>query len=257
MVGRFEGKTALILGGTSGMGLAAAKGLLAEGAQVIITGRKQEKIDAAAEELEGDFVIYRADIADYTATKDAIDQGVDKFGKIDVFYQVAGIGSFMPFDEADQKHFEEVVDVDLMGPIVAALNVREHLNDNASVIFTTTTASTRAMPTLSAYGAAKAGLDHFARVLALEFAPRNIRVNTISPGPIDTPIFNEFGMPEEMIEGTKQYFSMLDPLGRLGRAEEVAKAALFLASDDASYVTGVTLQVDGGFNQSWHLQPQD
>ena len=162
----------------------------------------------------------------------------------------------MPFGDANAEHYEQMIDVDLMGPIIAVLNVREHLSENASIIFTTTTASTRAMPSLSAYGAAKAGLDQFAKVIALELAAKGVRVNSISPGPIDTPIMNELGLPPEMKEGMKQFMAMTNPMGHLGRPEEIAKAAVFLASDEASYITGVTLQVDGGFNQSWHLQPQ-
>ena len=248
-----QGKTALILGGTSGMGLAAAQRFLAEGAKVITTGRKQSKIDAAARELRGDYAIYQADIADYAATREAIEKGVAKFGKLDIFYQVAGIAEFTPFVEADQAHFERLINIDLLAPIMALLSAREHLNDRASVIFTTTTASTRAMPSLSAYGAARAGLQQFARVLALELAERKIRVNIISPGPIDTPIFNELGLPHEQIEGTKKFFQSIVPSLRLGRPEEVANAAFFLASDQSSFITGTTLDVDGGLNRSWHL----
>lgn len=252
---KLNGKTALILGGTSGMGLAAARLFLDEGARVVITGRKQEKIEAAKNELSGEFEIYQADIGDYEATRKAIEQGVGKFGKLDVLYQVGGIGNFAPFAMANQEHYETMVNVDLMGPIMAMLHSREHLNDNASIIFTTTTASTRPMPMMSAYAAAKAGLNQFAKVLALELAERNIRVNAISPGATDTPVFNEIGMPEDQVTGFKQFFTMITPLKRMGTPEDIANAALFLASDDSSQITGITLEVDGGLNQSWHLQP--
>jgi NAD(P)-dependent dehydrogenase (short-subunit alcohol dehydrogenase family) len=250
-----QNRTAVILGGTSGMGLASAKRFLAEGARVIITGRKKEKIDAAQQELQGDFAIYQADIADYEATKSAIEQGVERFGKIDVFYQVAGIAAMVPFEMADAAHYETMINVDLVSPIVALLNARPHLNDGASIILTTTTAATRPAPPATAYAAAKAGLDQFAKVLALELANRKIRVNVISPGPIDTPILNEMGMPEEQVSGFKQFLTTIIPLGRLGRDDEIANAALFLASDESSFISGVTLQVDGGLNQSFHQMP--
>lgn len=258
MTARLEGKTALILGGTSGMGLAAAKRFLDEGAKVILTGRKQEKIDVARAELEGrgELVIYQADIGDYEATKRAIDEGVAKLGKLDVFYQVAGVARMAPFAMADVAHYEHLIQLDLTAPIAAIVNAREHLNDGASVIFTTTTASTRPGPMASAYGAAKAGLDQFAKVLALELAERGIRVNVISPGPVDTPVFADLGMSDEQAAGLKQYVATLVPVGRLGRAEEVANAAFFLASSESSFVTGVTLHVDGGLNESWHAAPQ-
>lgn len=237
------------------MGLAAAKRFLAEGARVIVTGRTQEKLDAARQELQGDVALYRADIADYEATKAALDQGVERFGKLDVVYQVAGMAAMVPFDMADAAHYEAMVKVDLVAPIVALLNARPHLNDGASIILTTTTASTRPSPPATAYCAAKAGLDQFAKALALELAPRKIRVNVISPGPIDTPIFDELGIPKEQLSGFQQFLSGIIPLGRLGRAQEVADAALFLASDQSSFVTGITLQVDGGLNQSFHKMP--
>ena len=250
-----QNKTAVILGGTSGMGLAAAKRFLAEGAKVIITGRKKEKIDVARQELPGDVAIYQADIADYEATKSAIEQGVERFGKIDVLYQVAGMASMVPFEMADSAHYETMVKVDLVAPIVALLNARPHLNDGAAIILTTTTASTRPAAGATAYCAAKAGLDQFAKALALELAPRKIRVNVISPGPIDTPIFNELGIPKEQLAGFQQFLTSIIPLGRLGRDDEIANAALFLASEQSSFVSGVTLQVDGGLNQSFHQMP--
>ncbi|MCH9687596.1 MAG: SDR family oxidoreductase [Deltaproteobacteria bacterium] len=255
MSNALENKTAVILGGTSGMGLAAAKRFLAEGAKVIITGRKQEKIDVARQELQGRVAIYQADIADYEATKSAIEQGVERFGKIDVFYQVAGMASMVPFEMADSAHYETMVTVDLVAPIVALLNARPHLNDGAAIILTTTTASTRPAAAATAYCAAKAGLDQFAKALALELAHRKIRVNVISPGPIDTPIFNELGIPQEQLAGFQQFLASIIPLGRLGRDDEIANAALFLASEQSSFVSGVTLQVDGGLNQSFHQMP--
>lgn len=255
MSGALQNRTALILGGTSGMGLASAKRFLADGARAIITGRKKDKIDSAREELQGDFAIYQADIADHEATKAAIEQGVKRFGKIDVFYQVAGMANMVPFEMADQAHYETMINVDLVSPIVALLNARPHLNDGASIILTTTTAATRPGPATTAYGTAKAGLDHFAKVLALELAHRKIRVNVISPGPIDTPILNEMGLPEEQVDGMRQFLPSIIPLGRLGRDDEIASAALFLASDESSFVSGVTLEVDGGLNQSFHKMP--
>ncbi|MEM9069370.1 MAG: SDR family oxidoreductase [Myxococcota bacterium] len=250
-----DGKFAVILGGTSGMGYAAAERFLAAGAKVLATGRSRETIEKARQALNGPFEAVQADIADYEATREAIEKGVSRFGGIDVFYQVAGIGQFAPFELANSEHYERMIKVDLTAPIVALLNARKHLNDGASVIFTTTSASTRAMPTMSAYGAAKAGLAQFARVLALELAARKIRVNVISPGPIDTPMIKKVGLPEPQAEATRQFFTAVTPLGRFGNASEVAEAAHFLASAKSSFVTGVTLEVDGGFSESWHLPP--
>ncbi len=255
MSNALQNKTAVILGGTSGMGLAAAKRFLAAGAKVIITGRKKEKIDVARHELRGDVVVYQADIADYEATKSAIEQGVERFGKVDVLYQVAGMASLVPFEMADPAHYETMIKVDLVAPIVALLNARPHLNDGAAIIMTTTTASTRPSAGATAYCAAKAGLDQFAKALSLELAPRKVRVNVISPGPIDTPIFNEMDIPQEQISGFQQFLTTIIPLGRLGREDEIANAALFLFSDQSSFVSGVTLHVDGGLNQSFHKMP--
>jgi len=255
-MGKLQNKVALILGGTSGIGLASAKLFLEEGAKVILTGRKQRKIDAASKCLSGDFEIYQADITDFESTKKAIEKGVAQFGHLDIFYQVAGKATPILFNQATPKVYESEIKTDLIAPIVALWNAKQYLNPHASIIFTSTTFSTRPAPTMSAYGAAKAGLVQFAKSIALEYAEQKIRVNVLSPGSTETPIFDELGLPEDQIKGFKDFFRMVTPLKSLGQPEDLAKAALFLASDDSKHITGITIDVDGGLNQSWHLVPE-
>lgn len=253
---KLVGKTALILGGTSGMGLAAAKLFLEQGAKLIITGRKQSKIDTATEQLSGEYVIYQADIGDFSATQEAIKKGVEKFGNLDIIYQVAGVSTPAPVMMADPQHYEDVIRINLLGPIMAILNSREYLNDGASIILTSSTFSSRTAPMMSSYGASKAGLEQFGRVLSLEMAARQIRVNNIKPGATDTPLFDDLGFSPEEIAGWKGFMTMITPLQKMGQPEDVAKLALFLASDDSSQITGTSIDVDGGINQSWHLIPE-
>lgn len=238
------------------MGLAAAKLFLEEGAKVIITGRKQSKIDAAKEQLSGDFVIYQADLGDYEATEKAIQQGVEQFGKLDILYQVGGMANPVPVAMAGQQHYEDTIRVNLLGPINAIRSSLAMLNDNASIILTSSTFSARTAPLMSSYAASKAGLEQFGRVLALEVASRQIRVNIIKPGATDTPIFHEMGLQEEEVAGWKAFMTMVTPLGKMGQPEDVAKMALFLASDDAAQITGAAIDIDGGINHSWHLIPE-
>jgi len=255
---KLSGKTALILGGTGGMGLAAAKAFLKSGAKVIITGRDENRIEDARNQLDGlgSFELFQADIGDFESTKMAINSGVEKLGKLDIFYQVGGMFAPAPLMMADQDNFETTFRVNLMGPIMALINARDYLNDNASVILTTTTISTRPVPGMSSYAASKAGLDMFGKTIALELADRGIRVNIISPGATDTPAYDKIGLPEEQIAGFKQFWSMVTPLKSMGSSEDIANAALFLASNDSSQITGIRLDVDGGLNQSWHLTPE-
>ena len=242
---RFSGKHVFIFGGNSGIGLAAAEGFVAEGGTVSLTGRNQKTLDAAAEKT-GSFAI-KSDMSDLAANKAAIEAGVEKNGPIDVLFINAGVGGFAPVDEVTESFWDEVHDVNLKGAFFAAQAALPHLRDNGAIVFTGSIGSVLGLPGNAVYAAAKAGLRAVARIYAAELAPRHIRVNVVSPGPTETPLFyRNPGMTEEAVEGMRAHMKNVVPLKRVGEPGEVANAVLFLASDEASYITGIDLFVDGG-----------
>ncbi|BDU74326.1 SDR family oxidoreductase [Mesoterricola silvestris] len=243
---RLQGKIALITGGTTGIGLAAARSFHAEGARVFVTGRNPETLAAAREALPKDITVLQADSASLADLDQVVARVKAEAGRIDVLFVNAGIGKFVPIEAVDEAHWDGIMDVNLKGAFFLAQKALPLLPRGASVIFTTSVVDRKGFPNAAVYSTSKAGLAGLVRVLATELAPRGIRVNSLAPGPIATPIHAKLGLPPEAMAGMEERLKEMVPLKRLGLDTEVAKAALFLASDDASYITGEELLVDGG-----------
>lgn len=243
---RFEGKVALITGGNSGIGLASAERLHREGARVAISGRNAKTLDAAIGALGGDALAVQADVAKLADIDRLFSIVTSKLGKVDVLFANAGVGKFAPYAASPEALFDELFAINVKGVYFTLQKALPYLNDGASVVLNTSIAASKGAENMGIYAATKAAVRSFARTAAAELQARNIRVNAVAPGPIATPIFDRSGMTAEQIEGFKAGISARVPMRRMGRPEEIASAVAFLASDDASYITGVELNVDGG-----------
>lgn len=248
-MGKLENKVVVVTGGNSGIGLAAVKDFLNEGAKVVFSGRRQEALDEVSAGLSGNFKAVLADQSNVADNKKLIDEAVAAFGKIDVIFANAGVAQFAPSDQINEDFFDYQFDINIKGPAFLVKEAIPHLNDGGAIIFNTSIVHQKGFEGASVYSATKGALRAYARVLTTELAPRNIRVNSIAPGPIETPIYGKLGMTEEQVEEMGGHFAEGVPLKRFGRSEEVAKAVTFLASDEAGYVNGIELEVDGGMSQ--------
>lgn len=240
---RFTDKCVTILGGNAGIGLAAARMFAAEGAKLAITGRNAQTLRAVAEEL--DALCIRADMGDLGQTDAALAEIAEAMGGIDVLFVNAGVGGFAMVPEVTPEFWDEVHSVNLRGAFFAIQKALPLMRDGGAIVITGSIGSMAAVPGNVAYAAAKAGLRAMARIVGKELLPRAIRVNMVSPGPTDTEIFKRDASAEE-IAGMREMLSSVVPIGRMGTAEEVARAVLFLASKEASFINGVDLCVDGG-----------
>src|SRR6201996_8294265 len=243
---RLRNKTALITGGNSGIGLETARLFVAEGAKVIITGRNQATLDAAAKELGPNALAVVADATDVAATEAAIKKGVEKFGKLDIVFANAGIPGGTPVGGTKVEAFEQVLRTNITAVFFTVQAAVAHMNDNGAIVLNGSVLSVLGNPGYAAYAASKAGVRAMARVMASELSPRGIRVNVVAPGAARTPIWNGAAPTAEAYAALDKRISRSIPLGRLGEADEVAKTVLFLASDDASNVQGAEIFVDGG-----------
>jgi NAD(P)-dependent dehydrogenase (short-subunit alcohol dehydrogenase family) len=243
---RLEGKTALITGGNSGIGLATARLFLKEGARVAITGRNQKTLDAAVAEMGSGLLAIQADVTDVEATERAVTETVEKFGKLDIVFANAGIPGATPVGETSLASFDEIIRTNLTAVFFTVQATAAHLNPGASIILNGSVHAVMGIPGYSAYAATKAGVRAMTRNLAAEFAPRGIRVNQVTPGGTKTPIWLDQAPTQDAMAVLEQRISGMTALGRMGEAEEIAQAALYLASDEASYVTGTEIVVDGG-----------
>jgi NAD(P)-dependent dehydrogenase (short-subunit alcohol dehydrogenase family) len=246
MANRFENKVVVVTGGTSGIGLATAKAFVAEGASVFITGRRQEALDAAVREIGKSVTGVRGDmsqLADIDRLYDAVQQ---KHAQIDILFANAGGGEMAPLGTISEEHYEKTFATNVKGVLFTVQKALPLLKDGASVILTSSTTSISGTPAFSVYSATKAAIRNFARNWILDLKDRHIRVNAVSPGVTETAGLNELFGGGAQAESTKDYLTGLIPAGRVGQPEEIAKAVLFLASDDASFVNGVELFVDGG-----------
>lgn len=246
---KLENKVAVITGANSGIGLATAKLFLKEGAKVVISGRRQEALDEVSKELEGEFTTVLADASNVEDNKNLIETAVGKYGKIDVLYLNAGIAPPTPVTDISEAHYNEIFDINVKGPMLAVKEALPNINDGGSILFTTSIVNQKGFDGFGVYSASKGALRSYARVLTSEVKSRGIRVNSIAPGPIETPIFGKMGLPQDVLDGIGASFAEQVPLGRFGAAEEIANTALFLASDDASFVNGIEIEVDGGMSQ--------
>src|SRR3984893_4082315 len=246
---RLEGKVAVVTGGNSGIGLAAAKRLPEEGARVSIAGRSKKTLDEAVKAIGNGVVAVQADVAKLTDVDNLYAEVSQKLGKIDVLFVNAGVAKFAPLAETSESVYDEQFDINIKGAYFTIQKALPMLNDGASIILNTSVANSKGTAGASAYSATKAALRSLARTAAAELVGRGIRVNTVAPGPIVTPILGRTGLPKEAIdEFTKRIVERV-PMKRFGQPEEVAGAVAFLASQDASYITGVEINVDGGYGQ--------
>jgi NAD(P)-dependent dehydrogenase (short-subunit alcohol dehydrogenase family) len=238
-MGKLEGKVAVITGGTAGIGLAAAKLFAAEGAYVFITGRRQKELDDAVKEIGDNVAGVQGDVANL-ADLDRLYETVAANGRIDILFANAGLGEFARLEDVTEEHFDKIFGINVKGALFTVQKALPLLNDGGSIILTGSVASVKGTPAFTVYGASKAAIRNFVRGWTVELKDRRIRSNVLSPGPIATP--QSVAAPRE----TMQRLVSTIPMGRMGEPGEVAKAALFLASDDSSFVTGIELFVDGG-----------
>jgi NAD(P)-dependent dehydrogenase (short-subunit alcohol dehydrogenase family) len=248
-MGSLEGRTAIVTGGTTGIGLAAAGRLAAEGAYVFVTGRRKAELDAAVEKIGANAIGVQGDVSDL-ADLDRLYAAVRQQGRrIDVLFANAGGGSFASLEQVTEEHFDQTFGINVRGLLFTVQKALPLLNDGASVILAASSAAANGAETFGVYAASKAAVRSFARTWANELKGRAIRVNAVTPGTIDTPGITGLAPDEEQAEQLKGFLAGQIPMGRLGRPEEVADAIAFLASDQSGYITGAELCVDGGLNQ--------
>jgi NAD(P)-dependent dehydrogenase (short-subunit alcohol dehydrogenase family) len=244
---KLEGKVAVITGGSSGIGLATAQRFASEeGAYVFITGRRQSELDAAVKQIGKNITGVQGDVSNLSAPTVK-----EQKGRIDILFANAGIGEFAPLGEISEAHFDKTFGINVKGLLFSVQKALPLFQDGrgGSIILNASIAASKGFETSTVYSATKAAVRSFARTWTVDLKHRKIRVNAISPGPIDTPIFSSAIQTEEQIEQIKTSLVASVPMGRMGSPDEVAKAVSFLASDDSSYVTGIELFVDGGMAQ--------
>jgi len=249
MGNKLEGKIAVITGGNSGIGLAAAKRFVSEGAYVFISGRRQKELDLALSEIGKNVTAILSDVSNLADLDRLYNIVKDQKGHLDILFANAGIAQFAPLEEISEEHFDNIFRINVKGLLFTVQKALPLFQNGGSIILNASVGSSKGFEETSVYSATKAAVRSFARTWTVELRHRKIRVNAISPGPIDTPIFSNLLQNEEQIEQFKMNIVNTVPMGRMGSPDEVAKVALFLASDDSSFVTGIELFVDGGLAQ--------
>lgn len=245
--GRLAGKTAVITGGTTGIGLATARAFIAQGAHVIVTGQNQERLDKAAQELGPRAMPVRADVRAPADLDELAARTRDAFGELDVLFANAGLGQFAPIEAADEAFYDVQFDVNVKGVFFTVQKLVGLMPAGASIVLNASAVNQKGAPGGAVYYATKAAVRSFARSLAAELGPRRIRVNAVSPGIVLTEFQGKMGQPQEALTAFIESVKAAAPLGREGLTEEIAQAVVFLASDESSYVTATDLTVDGGF----------
>ena len=247
---RLEGKVAVITGGSSGIGLATAQRFVEEGAYVFITGRRQGELDAAVNQIGKNSVTgVQGDVSNLADLDRLYATVKEQKGHIDILFANAGIAELAPLGEISEAHFDKTFGINVKGLLFSVQKALPLFQDEGSIILNASVAASKGVGGMSVYNATKAAVRSFARTWTVDLKQRRIRVNAISPGPIDTPGLNDILDTDEQIEQFKASLLSGVPLGRMGSPDEIAKAVLFLASDDSSYVTGIELFVDGGMAQ--------
>ncbi|HUG21336.1 SDR family oxidoreductase [Piscinibacter sp.] len=243
---RLEGKTTLITGGTTGIGRATAELFIEHGARVAITGQDAQRVADAAAALGPQAIGIRADVANLADMDRLAAELRAHFGQLDIVFANAGVAKPRSLAEIDEAHIDEQLGVNVKGVLYTVQKVLPLLRKPASIVLTASTAAELGMAGMSVYSATKAAVRSLARTLSAELAPHGVRVNVVSPGPIETPIFGKMGLPDAAVQAWAGEIAAKVPIGRFGQAHEVAKAVLFLASDDSSYMLGENILVDGG-----------
>ena len=244
-MGKLDGKIALVTGGTTGIGLAAARLFQQEGAQVYVTGRSESKLAEVKRQLPG-VVALRSDAAELGDIDRLAAEIERRSGRLDVLFINAGIAKFQPIQQVTPALLDEMFDINFRGPYFTVQRLLPLMPSGASIVLTTSVAADLGFEHSSVYAASKAALSSLARTLSNELSPKGIRVNEVSPGPIETPIFGTMGLTPDQESGFKQTMAGMVPLKRLGTSEEVAKAVLYLASADSSFLLGAKIRIDGG-----------
>jgi len=243
---RLEGKTALITGGTTGIGRATAELFIQHGARVAITGQDAKRVAEAAEALGPQAIGVRADVS-VAADMDALAQRLKShFGQLDIVFANAGVAKPRPLPDIDEAHIDEQLAINVKGVIYTVQKTLPLLRKPASIILTASTVAELGAANMSVYAATKAAVRSLARSMSAELAPQGVRVNVVSPGPIETPIFGKMGLPDAAMQAWAEQIGSKVPMARFGQPQEMAKAVLFLASDDSSYMLGENILVDGG-----------
>jgi NAD(P)-dependent dehydrogenase (short-subunit alcohol dehydrogenase family) len=245
----FANKVAVITGGNSGIGLATAKELCRRGAKIVISGRDEKSLGEAAASIGGDTLAVRADVSRLDDLDALFARVRQRFGSFDVLFANAGVAKFVPVEQTTEALFDENLDINFKGVFFTVQKALPLLKDGGAVIFNTSVVDQKGWPGTSAYSASKAALRSFTRTLAAELVGRKIRVNAVAPGPISTPIYGRLGMPADAVQQMADGILAQVPMKRFGEPEEIARAVAFLASDEASYITGVELNIDGGLGQ--------
>jgi NAD(P)-dependent dehydrogenase (short-subunit alcohol dehydrogenase family) len=246
-MGKLEGKVALVTGGSTGIGLAAAKRLVADGAYVFITGRRKSELDVAVEQIGPNVAAVQGDVSSLADLERLFSMLRELGRRIDILFANAGIAEAAPLGEISEEHFDRIFGVNVRGTLFTVQKALPLLNDGASIILASSIVGSKGFAGRSVYSATKAALRSFARTWTTDLKSRRIRVNVISPGPIDTPGLQ--GLSQKDSEGLADLYRDRVPLGRVGRPDEIASVVSFLASDDSSYVAGTELFVDGGLAQ--------
>jgi len=246
---KLSGKIALVTGGTSGIGLATAKRFASEGAYVFITGRRQSELDAAATELGGNATAVRGDVADLADLDRLFDTIKREKGRLDVLFANAGGGGMAPLGQITEEHFDKTFNTNVRGLLFTVQKALPLMPPGSSIILNASIASIKGTPALSVYSATKAAVRSFARSWTLDLKESKIRVNAVSPGTVPTPAYYLMGLTNEQVQAFVDSQVTTIPLGRVGTTDEIAKAIVFLASDDSSFVNGIELFVDGGMAQ--------
>ena len=246
MSNRFEGKVAVVTGGNSGIGLAAAKAFAREGAKVAIIGRSEATLASAQKELGSDALALKADTSKVSEIAAAMDAIRRRFDRIDALFVNAGVGRFVPLEEVSEEFFDEIVDTNVKGVFFTVQKAAPLLSHGAAVVLNASIAAHTGLPGATVYAASKAAVVSLARTLSADLLARGVRVNVVSPGPVETPIFGRMNMPEDQLKQTKEWFTQQVPLKRFAEADEIAEAVLYLASKQSSFVVGTELVVDGG-----------
>ena len=246
---KLSGKIALVTGGTSGIGLATAKRFASEGAYVFITGRRQSELDAAATELGGNATAVRGDVAALADLDRLFDTIKREKGRLDVLFANAGGGGMAPLGQITEEHFDKTFNTNVRGLLFTVQKALPLMPPGSSIILNASIASIKGTPALSVYSATKAAVRSFARSWTLDLKESKIRVNAVSPGTVPTPAYYLMGLTNEQVQAFVDSQVTMIPLGRVGTTDEIAKAVVFLASDDSSFVNGIELFVDGGMAQ--------